>query len=400
MKTIEFSYTPSDAVDPDALQHFFQDFEKRTNVTVRLDALDTKDARDTLNRFAVELKGADVSQIGSTWLRGLVDMNVLRPFSSREIHDLGGKESFLPVAWENALLPDKFEQYAIPWLVDVRVVCYRRDLLEKAGVDEQSAFVTAEAFDETLQRLQAAGVTIPWVVPTQHAWRSLHNVASWLWANGSDFISSNGKRATFADRDALAAFQAYYRLGRFMPPTVRNLGKSEAEQVFFEGNAAVTITGSNVLSMQPEILEHVGFALPMGRPFVGGSHLVIFKNTKIDEVALKFVQALTSVETQRTFGLGSLLPVKKDALANLTKLARQEGALAQYAMQAMTYGRSFFPLYLWGLVEARLVTGMAWLWEQSFELSPAELNIMIEKELGMLALRINRTLENLQGGDQ
>ena len=80
MKIIEFSYTPSDAVDPDALQHFFKDFEKRTHVTVRLDALDTKDALDTLNRFAVEHKGADVSQIGSTiWCLRDNELNATGP---------------------------------------------------------------------------------------------------------------------------------------------------------------------------------------------------------------------------------------------------------------------------------------------------------------------------------
>ncbi|MFZ6029057.1 MAG: extracellular solute-binding protein [Chloroflexota bacterium] len=395
MKSLKFSYTPGDAIDAAIFQRLVRGFEARTHVQVELNAVETRAARETLTRFVVENCGADVSQVGSTWLRGLVDMDALRPFKAHEVERLGGKDAFLPMSWESTRLPDKAEQFAIPWLADVRLVLYRRDLLEKAGVDEENAFACAQCFRATLQKLRAAGVSLPWIVPQQHSWRSLHNVASWVWANDGNFMSSDGSRVAFAEPEALAAFKAYYALGEFIPPAFPALNQAQAERLFFEGQAAVTIGGPNVLSMSPEISAQIGLALPLRKPFVGGSHLVVSKTVCAEELALSFIRFLTSSETQQAFGLESLLPANREALINLAQLPGNSGEVARYALEAVVQGRSFRPLYLWDMVEARLVAAMARLWEKCCRVSGDELDLLVERDLTSLAHRLNMTLQSL-----
>jgi len=395
MTELTFSITPTDAVEMTTLHSVLQEFQDRTHINVRLHEIDTKVARDEINQFAVNHKGPDVSQVGSTWLRGIVDMNVLRPFAAREIAQIGNPADFIEASWANTFLPDQpFEQWAVPWLADVRMVYYRRDLLKKAGIDEQGAFATAEVFDETLQRLQASGVAIPWVVPSQHSWRTFHNIASWVWGLGGDFVDATGKEILFSKPEALAGFKAYFSLQRFLTGPARGLTTSQADALFMNGQAAVTISGPHLLAMSPELLEQVGFTAPPGPPFVGGSHLVIWKHTRYEKEALQLVSALTSLEAQKRYGLGSLLPVRLAALAELEKNSGREGVFARYVQQALVNGRSFPSVYLWDIVESRLVAAMASIWDEILQSPAPDLDAIFQRLLPTLAHRLGAMLNS------
>jgi multiple sugar transport system substrate-binding protein len=395
MTELTLSITPTDAVEMAALQRVLKEFESRTHISVRLHEIDTKVAREEINQFAVNGKGPDVSQVGSTWLRGIVDMNVLRPFATREIAQVGEPTDFIGASWSSTFMPGQPNvQWAIPWLADVRMVYYRRDLLQKAGIDEQGAFATPEIFEQTLTKLQASRVAVPWVVPTQHSWRSFHNIASWVWSLGGDFVDSTGKRVLFSSPEALAGFKAYFSLERFMTGPARGLTTSQSDAFFMNGQAAVTLSGSHLLAMAPELLEKVGFTSPPGPPFVGGSHLVIWKYTHHENEAVQLVQALAGADAQKSYGLGSLLPVRLDALAELEKVTGREGVFARYVQQALANGRSFPSIYLWDIVESRLVTAIASIWDEILKSSAPDSEAILQGILPTLAHRLNAILSS------
>src|SRR5262245_30377059 len=116
-------------------------------------------------KMALYRVGADVSQAAVSWIYNFASMNVLLPLT-KEVTQLGGEAAFVPASWQSVHTHDKREVWAAPWFVDVRVIYYWRDMLEKAGVDEATAFLTLERMEETFLRLQTSGFSTPWVVPT------------------------------------------------------------------------------------------------------------------------------------------------------------------------------------------------------------------------------------------
>ena len=107
--------------------------------------------------------------------------------------------------------------WAVPWWADTRVIYYRRDLWAQAGVDmTQAAFDTPEHLTQTLGQLQAAGVPIPWVVPTHQSRMTVHNVAGWVWGAGGDFVADDGRHVVFEQPEAQAGICAYLDLARFL----------------------------------------------------------------------------------------------------------------------------------------------------------------------------------------
>ena len=116
------------------------EFKVDPRVYVRHRYLDWSSALTELMDFAIESQGPDISQIASSWLGSLTGLIALRMFRAAEIESLGGMDAFLSSAWESSTLLGVEDIYAIPWLTDVNVIAFRRDLLAKAKVDETTAF--------------------------------------------------------------------------------------------------------------------------------------------------------------------------------------------------------------------------------------------------------------------
>lgn len=389
MSSLSFSVI---ARSPDELAYtreLIEHFKRQHHIDVELQDLRWENARQKLTQVATYNRGMDVSQIGSTWLRDLVDMNAVRAFKPLELRKLGNPAQFVPAAWENASLPHDKAIWAMPWLVDARILFYRRDLLKQAGIDEKTAFATPQALDQTLTALRSNGVAIPWVVPTQFSWRTLQTVASWVWGAGADFISRNGKRISFMKPLALEGFRAFFDSARHLVESARGLSDTESDTLFMEGKAAVTISGPWIMEMDEERLINVGVTSPPGPAFIGGSHLVIWKHTTYPRQAFRLVQYLTSVDVQRNYGLHGLLPARFEALNAVNTSSRE---FSRYLQRVLRDGRSFSPTHLWALLEDYLSHTLAQIWDDVLappEVTESALDAILERRLGALADRLN-----------
>src|SRR5512140_869691 len=130
-------------------------FEERTSVRIRLTSIPWEKAWPELLTFALYGRGPDVSHVGSTWASSLVAMNALRPFKAQEVAAWGGREAFLPPCWQSATIPGETDVFSAPWGSFTFVICYRKDLLARAGVNEETAFQSPAAVQETLRALRA-----------------------------------------------------------------------------------------------------------------------------------------------------------------------------------------------------------------------------------------------------
>lgn len=72
------------------------DFEPRPGVHTQ--RMDWADAWDELMRIALYSQGPDVSEIGSTWLSSLIEMDALRPLTAWNLSFLHSLEGFFPAA--------------------------------------------------------------------------------------------------------------------------------------------------------------------------------------------------------------------------------------------------------------------------------------------------------------
>lgn len=171
------------------------EFEQNTGIRVQLRLLDWQTGRRELVRIALDRSGADVSEIGTTWLSELTMLNVIRPFDHQEQTDLGIPGEYLPIPLQSCGLFGDNRLWAVPWLTEALALYYRKDLLENAGLFADIAFRDLSSLQSTAQRLSQNGVAIPIAIPGRNdRFFLLHSLSTWLWQSGSDYILTDGNR--------------------------------------------------------------------------------------------------------------------------------------------------------------------------------------------------------------
>ncbi len=380
--------------NPADIQKFLDQFQAEQHIRVRLRVLDWDTAWGELMRAALHNYGPDLAEIGTTWLGDLVTMNALYSFSDRDINQVGPAWSFLHSAWQSTRLAGEKEVWAIPWVTEGRLLFYRRAWMERAGLDPQVAFRTVEDFERALAALQACGTPVPFIIPTKLTRAVLHNAASWVWAAEGDFISPDGKHVVFNSERARAGLRAYFSLGRYLAPSVRLLDSIETDARFLrDPDAAITLAGPWGL-MNPEMQSRVEVSLPPVPPFVGGSHLVIWKHSKKVEQALKLIQFLTTTRLQVEYSVQiGHLPAQMSALATAPF---STNPFWQVASHALRIGRSFPTARTWGLIEDRLVTEFAGIWQQVLANPDLDLDAVLQDKMDALAEQLEPLLNPSQ----
>jgi multiple sugar transport system substrate-binding protein len=391
---IDFSIMAS---SPDGIQPLLDLFEAEQHIHVRLRLLTWDSAWSVLVKAALYKDSPDVSEIGTTWMGDLVGMNALRAFNAAEVASFGKASSFFPSAWNTATQYGDRHVWAIPWLVGSRMVYYRAQLLERAGVDPQAAFSSIEAFQSTVSQLHSSEVKIPWTVPTGYTHTHLHNSASWVWAAGGDFLSDDGKTTRFIEPEALAGLRAYFSLGRFLAPQVRHLNRLEPDDVFLtDTETAITLSGAWLFCRARQREngfeeDPIAVALPPGASFVGGSNLAIWKYSRNPEAAVKLIRFLTQPASQLAYGQQvGLLPSRVDAL---TASSFSSNPFWQTSLNGLQSGRTFPTVRLWGLVEDRLALGLSAVWADVLADPSRDPHDALVKHLSPLAGRLDELLK-------
>jgi multiple sugar transport system substrate-binding protein len=381
----------------DEARAMLRQFEQDEHIEVKLRVLEWRDAWAELVRAALYNDGPHISEIGNTWLSEFISMNALRPFVGLEVSRLGGAHQFLPSAWQSAMSRGPggltVMAWAVPWLADMRLLHYRQDVLEHAGIEVATAFQTAPALLQTCARLQAAGVTHPIALPSRQSRMTLQNMAGWVWGAGGDFTSPDGKKARFASTEARAGIYAYFDLARYMTAEMRNLDENQSDAAFLNGQAALTISGPwlhRSPDLSSEVVEQVRQALLPGVPYIGGSHLVIWKHTRYVDQALTLIRYINSVDAQARFVQTSgLFPTRLEVL---TLEPFHSDPFYQMAGAGLKAGRAFPTFALWGLVETKLTEAFTVIWADILLTPNTDLHAIIDRHLNDAAQRLNSTL--------
>lgn len=392
MKEIEFSVMYHNDRAVIVLEDLLARFEAEAKVHVRLRILSWIEAWGELVKVALYKAGPDVSEIGSSWVSDFARMLAFRSFTPADIKSLGGESAFLASSWMSVTQDGQPELSALPWLADTRVLYYRRDLMEKAGIAEETAFQTPENMQNTLERLKSTHVELPWVVPTHRSRMTLHNAASWVWGAGGGFLSPDGKAAYFTQPEALRGFEQYFSLIRFMPPDARDHDDTGSDRAYWQGNAAATISGTWLMvenAVPKEVSDNSAFVSPPGIPYIGGSCLGIWRHSHYESQALDLVRFFSKPEVQAEYcQVIGLLPTSMDALA----LPNYQTPLYQRLIERIKGGRSFRPLPLWGMVEEKLTASLSQIWSDLLMDPQPDISQVIALNLQPLGRRLNISL--------
>ncbi|HNT22849.1 MAG TPA: extracellular solute-binding protein [Anaerolineales bacterium] len=400
MDEIELSiFQHSDDVTQN-MQTLLAQFEKQERIHVNLTVMPFPGAWARMVEFALYQHGPDVSQVGSTWLGDFERMNALRPYLATEIRGLGGAEAFLPAAWNSGSSGSEgvggSMTWGIPWLADTRVIFYRKDVLEQAGIDETTAFASSAALDATLSRIQETSQLAPLSLSTQRSRITLHNLASWIWNEGGEFLSPDGKKILFDQPAARQGMRQYFSLAKYLSPSLSGLDDSQAGEAFIQGQAAVTVSGHWLVfgfGANPQIQQCIRIAPLPGISFAGGFHLVIWQHSRKATAAYKLVEFLAGRNTPNSLFPSMGLPVRKDTIDN-TPLKQQP--LFKELIGVLDGARSFPSGHIWGLVEKQLTDLAPYIWKDILSLPDRSdikaIDAILDQYLTPLARRLKITI--------
>lgn len=281
----------------EALPALLKEFEaENPGVKVNVTAIPWDAA---LSKYQTAIAGGttpDVAQMGTTWMGDFADSFDATP---KEID----ASDFFPGSVKSTEVEGT--AYGVPWYVDTRVVYYRSDLAEKAGITK--APETWDDFKALAAGLQdKAGAKFGVQLPTGGA-DSYQATLPFQWSNGAKLMNDDGTKWTLDTPEAAEALKYY---SSFFADGIASKAVSTgttAEASFVDGSAPMMISGPWHVGLLNKAGGE-GFAdkykvAPMPKEksstsFVGGSNMVVFKKSKNRDASWKLLQWLSKPEVQ------------------------------------------------------------------------------------------------------
>jgi len=201
---------------------------------------------------------------------------------------------------------------ALPWFLDVGLLYYRKDLLEKYGAEVPETWPELTATAAKIQSGEReAGAKMWGYVFQARAYEGLTcNGLEWIHAYGGGRIVTEDGGVTVDNPEAAAALaEAQGWIGGIAPKGVLNYAEEEARGVFQSGRAVFMRNWPYAWSLanHPEspVSGRIGVTrLPRGPEgphtgVLGGAQLAVSKYSEHREAAVDLVRHLTSRDEQR-----------------------------------------------------------------------------------------------------
>jgi multiple sugar transport system substrate-binding protein len=362
-----FNHSPAASA---RMTELLKQFEREEKIHVRLEVIPWNTGWQRLIEMGLYRTGADISEIGSTWIMDFVRMDALRAYSKAEVDEITGGRRYFDSTWKGGLSAENKGRtiWAIPLAGD--------------------AFKGPSRFDHTLAVIQKAGYPMPLSLPTGRSRNNIHALASWVWGLGGEFLSANGTSIEFDHEHALDGFKAYFSLGRYLG-IEHIITEIDSDSAFRLGRSAVTISGYWILHEQKntEVASNLGIAPVPGTPFVGGEHLIIWKHSRRPEQAMRLAKFLARPELSESlyplFGLPATIGGWDSTPFNMPNY--------QIFRDSLQNGRCFPNSQLWGLVEKRLSEALPDIWTEILA-HPERSDSIVENNLSTLAKHLQMTI--------
>ena len=284
-------------------------------VKVQVTAIPWDAAHDKFTTAITANKTPDVAMVGTTWMGEFAGMSALDPTPGQI-----DKSVFFEGAQKTTEVGGT--SYGIPWYVETRLVYYRTDLAKKAGITTPPTdWDGLKAMSKAMQDKADAKWGIGLQAGGTGSWQS---VMPFAWSAGADLTKDGGKAYNFDSPEVLKAAQYYQSFFTDGISDKAAPATPTTEPDFVSGKVPMFISGPWMMAAVEKAGGGDAFkdkydvmqipADKMSSSFVGGSNLVVFKNTKNRDSSWKLVQWLADPKTQvKWYGISTDLPSVKSA---------------------------------------------------------------------------------------
>ena len=263
-------------------------------ITVRVTPIAWDVAHDKLLTSVAGGETPDVSQMGTTWMGEFAATGALE-----EVPEAIDMDAFYEGARNTAIIDDT--PLGVPWYVETRLLYYRTDIAEKAGITEPPAnWDELKAMAKAMKEKGGARYGIS-LAPNN--WQEF---LPFVWQNGGEV--ADGDQWTFDTPElveALEFYKSFFDEGLTSESVPEGF---DVTQGFVAGTHPMFFSGPWHMSLIEEQgaaeLEGKWAIAPMPEKetktsFVGGSDLVVFKDSDNKDAAWKFVEYLSDPTVQQ-----------------------------------------------------------------------------------------------------
>lgn len=369
-QTVRMWLMPNGPDPKNDIDKLLEPFTADTGIKVETEVVGWDVMQDRIRNAAVSGEGPDITQAGTTQVPFFAALQGFEDLSGR-VEDIGGEAAYPEGVWQTTQMAGQDGIWAVPWFTEARAIYYRKDVLKKAGVDEEGAFADWDAMTATLQAIkdkvpEIGGKPIePFGSPGKKAYDLVHHVMPFVWdAGGAELTEDNTKSAINSPEAAegVGYFADLLQKGLYDKSQLQRDG-TQVENQFKGGRIAVWIGGpwtyasttrTDDENWVPAARENVGIA-PMptgpsgkGFTFVGGSNLMMFKAAKNKDAAWEVMKFMSSDDFQTKYAeLLGMFPSRTEP----QKAIAEKDPNYQSWYDAIQQGRTYAPIAQWAQIE-------------------------------------------------
>lgn len=286
--------------EADALPAVLKDFQAANpQVKVNVTAIPWDSAHDKYQTGIAAGTTPDIGQIGTTWMGEFGGTGAFDPTPTNV--DTAG---FYPGSLDSTRVAGG--TFGVPWYVDTPLLYYRTDLATRAGYTAPpKTWDDLKAMARAMQQRAGAKYGIA-LGP-----HDFQGFLPWAWSAGASLTTPDGKKWTLDSPEmvrAVKAYQSFFTEGVANKAPSTDTGAYEGD--FIKGTVPMFIGGPSEVGALAKAGgadfagKYATAVLPADRTstsFVGGSDLVVFKQSKNRTAAWKVIQYLSKAQTQVTW---------------------------------------------------------------------------------------------------
>jgi multiple sugar transport system substrate-binding protein len=364
--TVKLWIMPNGPQPLEDMQASLAPFTEKTGIKVDVEVVDWGVQLDRIRNAAVSGEGPDITQAGTTQVPFFAALGGFEDLSDR-VEDIGGNAAYPEGVWSTTQVVGQDGTWAIPWFTEARSIYYRKDILEKAGVDPATAFQDWDSFRSTLQSIKdkVPGIQ-PFGTPGKKAFDLVHHVMPFVWDAGGAELTSDNSKSAINSPEAAEGVDFFAKLvddGLADKSQLERDG-TQVENQFKGGKIAVWIGGPWVLpsasrdddtNWVPAARKNVALApMPAGPngdafTFVGGSNLMMYSASEHKNEAWEVMKYLSQDQVQTDYA--KLLGMFPARVEPQQAVGESSGANYEAVYQAIQQGRTYSPIPQWAEIE-------------------------------------------------
>jgi multiple sugar transport system substrate-binding protein len=268
--------------------------KQNPNVKVSVTPVDWGQAVAKLQTAIAGNTTPDVSQMGTDMMGQFGATGAFEPVPA----DIN-PSAYFESAWNTNIVDGAAS--GVPWYVETRLLYYRKDIAEKAGITSPPA--TWDDLKTMAKAMKEKGGAKWGISLGTKNWQEYF---PFLWSNGGDVVDASGNPALNSPQavEALTFYESFFKED-LTPKSVPE--GFDITPAFVTGDHPMFFSGPWHLGLI-KTAGGAGFdakwaIAPMpkkasGTSFLGGSNVVVFKNSKNKDAAWAFVKFLSDPKTQ------------------------------------------------------------------------------------------------------